>query len=484
MGPACLVVAFLSAFRSPALVTPYWQDDFGCLLQARDEAARGQSCFASFITPSHECFWRPMSIGLYWRLVGSLGASARVAHGANLLLLLASSAAVGRLAAMWLRLRFPELDAARGGVLAMLFYGLHNARFLPTVWACCVQDLLLVLFSALCLHGWLVAITADRRHGAFAAATVLPCAAAALLCKETAVVLPLLAAILTAWIHPKNGRMPRVWVLGGLLVAMTGVWWCIHQRMTAPPADAYRIQWDMGLVRNGTCLVLFLFNMPREAIRFMLAEHSATAAIWGVACFALAVAGCAILIRTVRNRIGRRDIFCFLAFIGAGFGPHLPLAWNCYEYYASIALVAVAFLVGTASRRSRATGWAMSLLILSSALAALGNYWLPYPSLLARARWGERQLTIVRSMQRDDPEAFKKPVYLRVEDEHKFQAFGSAGLAYALGLCEADFAIVPHGEKPPLSSPVLVIPACGDVHWESDAFLPAPSPPVAWHLIL
>ena len=101
----------------------------------------------------------------------------------------------------------------------------------------------------------------------------------------------------------------------------------------------------------------------------------------------------------------------------------------------------------------------------ASTLAAAGNYLLPYPAALARARWAQRQLTIVRAMRDADPGVFRKPVYLRVEDEHKFHSFDRTGLAYALDMRMDDFVPLSPEKSPPNSSPILVVPTSGDVHW-------------------
>jgi len=389
---AFAVAAFLLLFWSPAVFAPFWQDDFGCMLHAREAAAQGKSWAADFTKSPDDCFWRPMKMLLYWRPLQALGGNPVVAHCFNLLLLLASSAAVGRLTATLLGLRFPktrfpDADPALGGVAAMLFYGVHNVQFLPVAWACVVQDPMFILFAALCLHFWLVAISTGGRRGAIAAVAVFPCAVAAMSCKEVAIVLPALAAVLAVWVQPPNRpfyRLPkRAWLLGVLLAGATGLWWIVHQRMTVPPPDEYRMRFGMNLLRNGTCLSLFLFEVPREAIRFAIEKHSAIAAVWGAACFATAFSGFIVLICAVRGRMGRRDDLCVLAFVALGFGPHLPPAWNCYEYYAGTALAGFAIFVGMASHRPRRLAVALLLLLGASTLAVAGNYLLPYPAVLA-----------------------------------------------------------------------------------------------------
>ena len=459
-------IAFLLIFWSPAIFIPYWQDDYGFLLQAREAASRHESWFSDFVSTSRSCFWRPLSVGLYWRFVEqTLNGDACAAHALNLVLLAASSAAVGWLVAALLRVRFPEIDARFGGILAGVLYGVHGARFLPVAWACGVQESFLILFSALTLRFWLVAITADGAGGILAAAAILPCAALAFLSKETAIILPVLAMILAAWIGPNKRLARRTWLLGAALIAITGLWWLIHQRLvTQPPPEQYRMQLGMNVLRNGACLSLFLLNMPRETVRFVLTEHSLTAAIWGVTCVALQLGGCVVLWRVARDRIRRWDVCLGIVFLAVGLAPHLPMGWNCYEYYASMGLMAYAILVGMAAQRTRWMWTGAAMIVLSSAIGVAGNYLLPYPSLIARAHWSQRQLDIVREMRDADPRAFQTPIYLNVEDPHKFLGMSVPGLAYTLGLRVNDFVPLPSAQNPPRpSSTVLVVPAEGDV---------------------
>jgi hypothetical protein len=465
MGPtrtkqlATAVIAFLVVFWLPAVWTPFWQDDYGFLLHAREAAAGGQSWLAGFFSNPSSCFWRPISVGLYWRFVEqSLDGNVLAAHGLNLLLLLASSAAVGWLAATLLRIRRPETDPALGGVLAMLLYGVHGARFLPVAWASGAQESLLILFSALSLRYWLVAVA---ESGRFAAMAVLPCAAAALWSKETAVVLPALAAILYVWIRPQRRLTTRAWLLGGLLCAVTIAWWIVRQRLTAAPPPEYQIRWGVNVARNAACLGLFSMNLPREAIRFVWEERSAVAAVWGAACVALEVAGCILLSRGARGRIGRRDLLAGAAFVAVALAPHLPLGWNCYEYYTSLALVAYAIVAAMAASRATTAWIGAALIVLSSAVALAGNELLPYPSLVARARWGQRQLEIVRAMREADPKAFQDRIGVQSQDDHRYTSFGATGLAYVLDKGGAD--IVKFDPSKPLPM-VLVVPAEGDVY--------------------
>ena len=139
----------------------------------------------------------------------------------------------------------------------------------------------------------------------------------------------------------------------------------------------------------------------------------------------------------------------------------MPLAWNCYEYYTSIALIAYAILLAHAAG-SRAFPAAAAVLFVSSALSTLGNHFLEEPALLARARWGQRQLEIVAANRPRSRSVSNSPIVLWIEDERRFDALGLYGLAYVLDRSIEDFARRPrrNAVRPP-AGPMLVVPSEG-----------------------
>jgi hypothetical protein len=465
--PAMAAAVIFILFWSPALGVPFWQDDYEFLLSAKQAHLEHKPWSTPFFCNlSHHVDWRPLSTGVYWRLLeeGFQG-DVRVAHASNIALLLLASIAVGSLAGAFLRVRFPEGDAARGGLAAAFFYGIHGSHLLNVAWVTQAQDSLVVLFSALTLQFWLLAATRGGWRANLAAAAAVLGTMLALSSKETAVILPALELALSLWIWPRHKPTLRICLLGLACLVVTGLWWIARQRLTVPPPPVYALSLGLNVLRNTSSLLLFALNLPRESLRFTLAEHSIPAALWGVACVAIQLGACLLLLRGAQTKIVRRDAVFLAAIALVGLAPYALLGWNCYEYYASMALVAYALLAGLAAQRPRLLLAAAALVLLSSALATGGNYWLPYPAVIARARWGQRQLATVKSLREGRAGALRGRIYVKVEDPHKFLAFGQAGLAYTLGLPLEDIVVldpaVAAGQMP---RGTLVSPPRGDVY--------------------
>ncbi len=461
----------LIALWAPALGVPFWQDDYGFLLSARNARWQNQSWGESFWRGPADFFWRPVSVNLYWRLIeGGCGGNPIAAHAFNVALLLLGSAAVGWLAAGLLRIRTAETDAALGGLAAAFLYGIHGSHFLPAVWASGVQDSLLVLFSALALRGWLAACSGSGRAAELAGAAGLGCFALALLSKENAAVVPLWQFTLIAWLWPKwqSWRRPIGWTLP--FVVLAAVWWIVHGTRTLPPSGVYEIALGVNVPRNAAALGLFFLNLPREALRFLLVQKSAAAAVWGIACVALQTAGCGLWLWNGRRRLARRDLVAAAALAAVGIAPCVLPVRHCYEYYTSMSLVAFAVLMGLSTRPTKLAAAALALLLASAMLSTLVNYRLGDPSLVARARWGHRQLELLVRDRAADPAAFRPPLRVLAQDEHKFAAFGAAGLAYTLGI-RADDVVALSKAVPnvPSRGRVLVVPSSGDVYFTSPA---------------
>jgi hypothetical protein len=458
----------LVALWSPALGVAFWQDDYGFLLAARDARWQGRPWYESFWSGSPDVFWRPLSVNFYWRFIeGVCGGNPIAAHAFNIALLLLAAAAVGWLAAGLLRIRAPKTDAALGGLAAAFLYGIHGSHFLPAAWASGVQDSFLVLFSALALRGWLTACSGAGLPANLAGATGIGCFAMALLSKENAAVVPLWQLVLMVWLWPNRHawRRPLGWTLSFL--ALLAAWWIVHHAHTLPPQGPYAIKLGVNVPRNAVNLGLFLLNVPREAVRFLVVDRSAAAGAWGVACATLQIVGCGLWLWSGRRQLARQDVAALAVMALVGLGPCLLPAWNCYEYYTSMALVACAVLMGLSVRRTKAVGAALLLLIASSVLSTQGNYRLGYPALVARAQWGRRQLEIIGQRRAADPAAFRSPLGVSVQDEHKFASFGAAGLAYTLGMHGEDVVVLGADQAGHGRAPMLVVPSSGDVYFSS-----------------
>ena len=501
----------LLALWSQSLTVPFWQDDYNFKQVARQANARQQPWTATLYGEEKESyFWRPLSIDIYWRfLEGTLGGSRLAAQVAGVALLLAASAAVGWLAAAMLRSGDCRQTPAPGGfpgplsvpaslspspsdlqeqvpggfrapsprtagIAAAFVYGIHGSHFLPAVWACGNQDSMLVLLLALALRFWLESLTTDGLRSALAGGATVAASALALLSKEAAVVLPVLMLLLAAWVWPRPRLALRHGLIGLAVVGLTAAWWYVNRRHTLPLPAPYQIRIGTNVVRNALSLGLFAWNVPREALRFMVTDRSPAAAIWAAACLLSQVAGCALLWPALRAALTRKKALILAGFALIGLAPYLPLAQHCYEYYTSLALIAYAVLLANAAG-SRMFPVAAAVLFASSALSTLGNHWLEEPAVLARARWGQRQLEIVAAQQAERPDRFIPPIVLWIEDEHRSDVLGPHALAYVLDRSIDDFTVVHSSAavRPPAGS-VLVVPTKGDVFWDDAGRSPAP----------
>ncbi len=63
------------------------------------------------------------------------------------------------------------------------------------------------------------------------------------------------------------------------------------------------------------------------------------------------------------------------------------------------------------------------------------------------------------------PRLFSRPIPVLVEDDHKFQGFTSAGLAYRLGLEVDSIKVLTQGSQEEGKGAVLVVPKQGDVYF-------------------
>lgn len=457
-GAAALL---LLVFWSQALFVPYWQDDYFFLLDALSARLTGESWLAPFFPEEKTNFWRPLGMESYWRFVeGVLDGHVVAAHAVNVLLLIASAAAVGWFTATFARLYAPDREALPAGVLAFFLYGVHASHFLPAAWAAAANDSVAVLFAAVALRFWLVVTTAEHGKAGRAVLTVL-CLALALLSRDSAIVLPALGLLLTLWLRPRYRPSCTAWVTGGACICVALAWLLLRDYFTLPADPAYKMRFGLNVLRNTGALVLFLFNTPFEALRFFFfVEPSPRYVLWGVACFAPQAVAFVILLRGARARLGKTGVLILGAFFIVGCAPYFLLSVNCYPYYISLGLFAYAMVAGLARLDRRRLTGVLMLTVFSSTLATLGNFHLDSPSHIGRARWAERQLESLQSLHRVQPELFAAPLVVVVEDEHRFLGFRTEGIAYRLGIPIADILVSEPGERP-----VLVVPKAGDVYF-------------------
>ncbi|MBF0560207.1 MAG: hypothetical protein HQL08_15665 [Nitrospirae bacterium] len=445
---------------------PFWQDDYSFLLDARKARLEGQPFYAPFFPESRVLFWRPLGMQTYWRFIeGFLGGNVRSAHFVNIILLVASAAAVGWFVATLISIVAKERDRALAGLTSAFLYCIHSSHFLAAAWIAAANDSISVLFSALTLRFWLVVSTADGRRQQVAALMTILCFGLALLSRDIAFVLPAIGLLLTAWIWPQHKPSVKVWTSGVLCVAVSLLWLVARQRFTSTD-PVYQLQLGINVARNALLLILFFFNTPFEALRyFFFANSSVGAAMWGIACFLLQSSLFVILIKGAGEQLSRKRFGLLSAFFIIGCAPYFLVSINCYPYYTSLGLFSYAILAGLAARRDRLWAGVVVVAVIASSLSTIGNYFLDSQSHIGRAKWTERQLMRLSELRDAQPSLFSGLIHIVVEDQHKFLGFGVDGLSYRLGIAKNN--IIVHNPDDPQARKlsVLLVPAHGDVYF-------------------
>ena len=419
----------------PAVSTPFWGDDYYYLAGAHLANATGQPWMATFWPQEPLYFWRPLSQEAWWRVVDAmLGGDARLAHAALLLFHALAAASVGLLA--WTLARACAwTPAGTIATLAGALYGVLALHLLPVHWVAAANSPLLVLFSSLTMAAWLGAgSAAGARHAALAAIVPL-LLALALLAKESAVLTPLLMAVLVAFVARRPQRAQSLaWAA---CVVVAGVWLVLRAQVTQGPAPEYAYAFGGNLLRNVASLGAWMFNVPRESLRMLATGEVATGLAWALAVALPMLAVLALAVRGAASRLSPRQWWLLPVFIAIAYAPYLPLQWNSYAYYAAVAAILPAIALARLLAGRRAAPVVAVLLVVSSAIAVEGTRRLDHPGLIGRARWAEYTL---RELERKAPRA---PLAVEVEDEQRFYAIGAHGLAWRLGLSPADVRIVP-----------------------------------------
>ena len=463
-----LAGALVALFWLPAIQVPFWQDDFRLLLDAREAREAGEGWFSAFWPSEKSIFWRPLSEGVYWRVVeGLLHASPLVAHVLNLLVLTAASLAVAWLVTDYARVLRPELDWGTTFFIAGLLYGIHAAHFLPAVWVTAVHTSMVVLFSALTLRFWIAALRqapAGLTPGLLAIPLLL---LPALFSKESGILVLPLGALLTA-VAWKRARPTRAaWFIAVVSLLLALAWLRVRQGMIVPPSGAYEVDLGVNALRNLASMTLFAFNVPRESLRFVLEQQSLLAALWGLACAGLMAAAVWPVVAGARSRLGVAGAAAVVAFFLIGVAPHLLFSWNAYAYYVTLGLIAWPFLAVYAGLPPRRMRFVAAAAWLSALLSVGGNHVLDYPALLARAHWADGQLALLREAFPAVAErARAEGIAVAAENPHKFLGIGIDGLAFTFDLPRTLFREVGAGESPTGPAVRLIVPDIGDAYFQ------------------
>lgn len=443
-----LLLACAVAIWIQAIWTPFWGDDYVYLYGARLANQGGQSWWQTFWPAQPLPFWRPLSQEAWWRIVeGAMASDAFIAHGAALILHLLAAAAVGLAGAALARAAgWPR--SGRLGVLAGAIYGVLALNVLPVHWVAAVNSSILVMFTGLILAAWMAAGVAEGRAVRLLLLAVVPVLfVLALLSKESAVLTPVLMVGFTLFARAQWRRGHVATLAACAVIAL--IWLVLRAQVTTPPAAQYAYAFGINLVRNVVSLVAWLCNVPREALRMLVGGDKLYALGWIAAVTIPLVAAWWLALRGGVARLQPRQWLLVLMFTVVAYAPYFPLSWNSYAYYAAVASMLPVIVLARLLDGRRRVLVASLLLGCSGWLSVAGTRQLDHPALIGRARWAEatfRQL---------EQRPITPPLWVQVQDAHRFYAMGPYGLAWRLGLPLSEIHIV--DACPPRPGTCLVI---------------------------
>ena len=447
-----------------AIFAPYWQDDFLFLVEARDARISGMSVFDQLVNLPEAGYWRPLGVQAYWRLLeGVFGGNVLVTHAFGVFLHLLSAVLVGCLCATFLVAIGRRDISKKGGLYGGFLYSIHPAHFVAVVWVAAANSTLSIIFSVLTLIALLISMVQGRGWKIWN--ILMPVFfALALLTRESVAVLPALGVILYLIVKPK--RVSRALLVSALVsIAVLFLWLLTRQSMVGDVGEEYSPVLGLNVFRNIAGLFAFTIGIPREAVRFVVEQHSMAALLWALASSVFYVSVFALLARAGRNAVGREKSGLLMLFFLVGCAIYVILAWNCYGYYVSLSLVAYALFAALALSQGIRPAAVLGVAVLGSVLSLYVNYALPYPSLIGRANWAEDQLREINELLGTHArEVERRGLDVHVENRHKFFAIGPSGIAYTLGI-RADKIRVRHDQDIARTDRfVLVVPDSGHAY--------------------
>ena len=429
-----LVIFSLLVLWMQGVYVPLWGDDYIFLLNAEQSRLAGEPWFQSIWPDRKDQFWRPLGEDIYWRFVeGILGGDSVSVHVSNLFLLVCAFFSVRWFAATFTRQEQEKQDPI-AGLTAGFFFTVHASHFLPIAWVSAANSLIVTMLVALSMGCWFKSFSCTGAYRVtFLVGCLLTCILA-LLSKEIAATLPMLIITLSLVHRPWLRFRYAHWITLAMMSGLVFAYLVLRHHLTAEVLPAYQFEFSLNILRNVASLLAYFFNVPREALRFVIEQQSLAAVLWGLLCLLLQGVAIWNLYQGVKFRVDRLRLLLLCLFFATSCGPYFLFAWNSYAYYISVGLLAFAVLCALAvGDRSRLIKAAL-LALTSSVLSTIGNHVLDYPSLLGRAKWSEKQLKILEEQRSRLLVSGKQMLYVVVDNEHLFSGIGSAGLAYRLDI--------------------------------------------------
>jgi hypothetical protein len=296
-----------------ALEYSFSQDDFLGLARAMG------------LVPRLAGLWRLASHQLAWDvLLATAGPDARVAHAASVALwaLLAALCT-------WLLTRRMGLVA---GIVGGTFLAAHPAAFTAVWWISAHGDTAASLLAVAALAAW--------RRGERARWAAPPLFFAALLFKESVLLLPVVAAAVSRFAPaprtPRAFHRDPAWLV---MAALVPVWLALARPTAALGGEAYALS-PTALLPNLLTYAGWTLDAWGLTIRNISDAVAPWEFGWGLAWLALLTLGCAL--PALRRRGGVVATIGWLSMVA----PVLPAAHHTYHYYLVAALPHAASLVG------------------------------------------------------------------------------------------------------------------------------------------
>ncbi len=363
---AAALAALLAAFYAGSFEIDFYGDDYVFLDRARLDSAGDWPVWFSLernregLLDRHHAY-RPLSTNVWFGTLHALfGADARCFHAANLALLWLNALLLWRLLARFCASR--ALGLALAGV-----YAISSVGFEGQLWLSVVQDLLLTTGV---LASWLCYERHRERPSARALAALLAWQLAALLSKETALVLPLLLLLREAWCGERAGAAwrPRLLALASSALLAGGFAWFRIAGFGLPAAGPYAL----GAGEHALPNLARYASWAGQSLFFAREPWLLLAAL-------LAAALCAFRGGTRSARRFGLGLSCF----AAALLPVLFLRAHAYPFYLTLPLVGLV-LAAAASLEALGARLPARLRLPLAAAALCAFAWLSFARLEQR----------------------------------------------------------------------------------------------------
>ena len=421
---ALTLIAAAIGLYAPAILTPFWGDDYHFLNQTSLSIANGVPWWRDYFPSWNQSFWRPLSQGTYWRFIVSiLRGNPFAAHASNFSLWICSCAVVGSLG-FEIGVKSGNTSPTQLGLISSGVFGLSGVHFLPVHWISTANSSFLVVSVGVYVFIWLKATTLPADRKALFLCVINPFVLAmALFSKESAVLAPMLA-VCTQYYSTDTRKLDRIQAASLIIAFLVVSTWFLVDFIFSPPKDpGYALHLGLNTIKNLTAQFAWLLNTPREAFRMLVGGQILIATLWIASTVALAGTALFISCNPQRNKLANRWL---LIFILISYLPYYFLTSQSYAYYAAISLIPLAITMASGLMHARLSWVAVAALIASSSICIVGSRNAPNPSLIGKALKGESELIKLSS------EKIDAPLYVKIRNSNQFYAVGLEGLAWRL----------------------------------------------------